>query len=108
MSKKKEEKLKKLRKKHIWPSVVGLLLFSCISYFIITFSTFTTLGYIVMAEFMDDFERSQSLSELCADEYSGSGSWDYVMERIEPSSRFTDSVALLDGNGDFVPGYGDC
>ena len=107
MSKKKEEKLKKLRKKHIWPSVVGLLLFSCISYFIITFSTFTTLGYIVMAEFMDDFERSQSLSELCADEYSGSGSWDYVMERIEPSSRFTDSVALLDGNGDFVLGYGE-
>ncbi|MGN0649451.1 MAG: EAL domain-containing protein [Oscillospiraceae bacterium] len=106
MSKKKEKKLKKLRKKHIWPSVVGLMLFSGIAFGIVATNLFTTLGYIVMAEFMDDFERAHSLAVMCSDEYSRSGNWDFVMERIGPG-RFADSVALIDENDSYVMGYGE-
>lgn len=107
MSKKKEEKLKRLRKKHIWPSIVGLILFSVISVFIVMANLFTTLGYVVMMQFMEDYDSAKSLAQICTAEYSRSGSWSFVMERLQPSGRFTDSAALLDENGEFCVGYGE-
>ncbi|MBS7368779.1 MAG: EAL domain-containing protein [Oscillospiraceae bacterium] len=106
MSESKNRKLKRLRKKHIWPSVVGLMIFGLISFLIIFSNMSTLIAYFVMTDMINDFDRAQSLATVCANEYAKSKSWEQAAECIMVGSGTDASAAIIDGEGNFVAGYG--
>ncbi|MBQ7954328.1 MAG: EAL domain-containing protein [Lachnospiraceae bacterium] len=67
MGKSKEERIKKLKKKRIWPSVVGLILILCV-FGIVMASALGLSGMdIVQRKLMDSSRKSVKVAELFAD-----------------------------------------
>lgn len=106
MSERKQKKLKRLRKKHIWPSVLGLLGFGVISCAILLSNASSMLAYMIVGQLGDDIDRAYSLSLICAEEYEKTGSWEQATERIRFGDGFSDSVAVIDSSGNYCSGYG--
>ena len=96
MTSKKQRILKKLRKKHIWPSVLGFLCFGVITFFIVLLNASTMLMLMLLGQYADDLDRANALAAACAEEYQKTDSWDLATERISLGGDFVDSVAVVD------------
>lgn len=107
MTSKKQRILKKLRKKHIWPSVLGFLCFGVITFFIVLLNASTMLMLMLLGQYADDLDRANALAAACAEEYQKTDSWDLATERISLGGDFVDSVAVVDAEGNYCSGFGE-
>jgi len=67
MSKSKEERIKKLKKKRIWPSVLGLILILCIFIVLMVVALGVSGMDIVQRKLMESSRKSVKVAELFAD-----------------------------------------
>ena len=67
MNKSKEKRIKKLKKKRIWPSVLGLILILCIFVVIMVFALGGAGMDIVQRKLMDSSRKSVKIAELFVD-----------------------------------------
>ena len=67
MSKSKEERIKKLKKKRIWPSVLGLILILCIFSVIMAAALGMSGMDIVQRKLLDSSRTSVKVAELFGD-----------------------------------------
>lgn len=67
MSKTKEERIKKLKKKHIWPSILGLILILFVFTIIMAVAVGMSAMDIVNRKFADSSRRSEKIAELFVD-----------------------------------------
>ena len=110
MSKTKEERIKKLKKIHIWPSVLGLLFILCV-FGVIMAAAFGLSGMdIVQRKLLDSSRKSVKVAEIFAG-YSKENSGEIeqtvlshinVLEEIEVVSVIdTDGKEVWSSNGDY-------
>lgn len=107
MTSKKQRILKKLRKKHIWPSVLGFLGFGVITFCIVLMNASAMLVYLFLGQYANDLDRANALAAACAEEYEKTDSWDRATERINFNGDFIDSVAVVDDEGNYYSGFGE-
>lgn len=107
MTSKKQRILKKLRKKHIWPSVLGFLCFGVITFCIVLMNASAMLVYLFLGQYANDLDRANALAAACAEEYEKTDSWDRATERINFNGDFIDSVAVVDDEGNYYSGFGE-
>lgn len=106
MSSKKERKLKRLRKKRIWPSVVMFVLSFMVSVLVVfTFLTMFIVN-IIHSKFSDSNTRSNHLTESAQVLYENGYSWEQVVGFIK-TMGIADSVAVVDGDFNAVASYGE-
>ena len=100
MSKLKEQKIKKLRKKSIWPSILGLLFLLCIFALIILISMASSCLDIVQRKLNEGSDQAVRIAELFEeyDEGNAKDIQDAVLAYITLSKEL-ESVGIMDENG---------
>ena len=100
MSKLKDKKIKKLRKKSIWPSIFGLLLLLCIFALIILVSMASSCLDIVQRKLNEGSDQAVRIAELFEeyDEGNAKDIQDAVQAYITLSKEL-ESVGIIDENG---------
>ena len=100
MSKLKDKKIKKLRKKSIWPSILGLLLLLCIFSLIILISMASSCLDIVQRKLNEGSDQAVRIAELFEeyDEGNAKDIQDAVLAYMTLSKE-VESVGIMDENG---------
>lgn len=100
MSKLKDKKIKKLRKKRIWPSIFGLLFLLCIFSLIILISMASSCLDIVQRKLNEGSDQAVRIAELFEeyDEGNAKDIQDAVQAYITLSKEL-ESVGIIDENG---------
>lgn len=100
MSKLKDKKIKKLRKKSIWPSIFGLLLLLCIFALIILVSMASSCLDIVQRKLNEGSDQAVRIAELF-EEYD-EGNIKDIQDAVQAYitlSKELESVGIMDENG---------
>lgn len=100
MSKLKDKKIKKLRKKRIWPSILGLFFLLCIFSLIILISMASSCLDIVQRKLNEGSDQAVRIAELFEeyDEGNAKDIQDAVLAYIALSKEL-ESVGIMDENG---------
>ena len=102
----KQKKYKRLRQRHIWPSVVLLALYIVLAGVLITafFGIFTT--YLIETKMTQGYSNALYLGGIARYERHTGSSWDEVSQGICTVSDRVGSAAFVDENGAYLGGYG--
>lgn len=105
MSRQKERKLRRLKRGHIWPSIL-FVLFSMLLSFVV-FSVFTSLilTYFAQDRLKTNYDHMLSISRMLSEEADGERDAG-VLNGLEGYQDLTDAVYLLDGTGKILAGFG--
>jgi len=100
MSKLKEKKIRKLRKKSIWPSILGLLFLLCVFSLIILISMASSCLDIVQRKLNEGSDQAARIAKLYEeyDEESAKGVQDAVLAYMALSKE-VESVGIIDEAG---------
>ena len=100
MSKLKEKKIRKLRKKSIWPSILGLLFLLCVFSLIILISMASSCLDIVQRKLNEGSDQAARIAKLFEeyDEESAKGVQDAVLAYMALSKE-VESVGIIDEAG---------
>ena len=100
MSKLKDKKIKKLRKKSIWPSIFGLLFLLCIFALIILISMASSCLDIVQRKLNEGSDQAVRIAELF-EEYDEGNTKDIqdAVQAYITLSKELESVGIMDENG---------
>lgn len=107
MKNRKNIRIKKLKKSHIWPSVLFLLLSTMITLVALAFIFSLTITYVSETKFDNSFEDAKRIATIVSEEIeNGEGKLSFLedLERIE---EYSDAVYLIDEANQVVEGYGE-
>lgn len=106
MTENKQKKYKRLRQRHIWPSVVLLALYILLAGILITafFGIFTT--YLIETKMTQGYSNALYLGGIARYEANTLSSWDDISRGLCTVSDRVGSAAFVGANGEFLGGYG--
>lgn len=103
----KQKKYKRLRQRHIWPSVVLLALYIVLAGILITafLGIFTT--YLIETKMTQGYSNALYLGGIARYERNTGSGWDEVSQGICTVSDRVGSAAFVDENNEFLGGFGE-
>lgn len=106
MTENKQKKFKRLRQRHIWPSVVLLALYILLAGILITafFGIFTT--YLIETKMTQGYSNALYLGGIARYEANTGSGWDDISRGLCTVSDSVGSAAFVGANGEFLGGYG--
>ncbi|MBQ8171680.1 MAG: EAL domain-containing protein [Oscillospiraceae bacterium] len=99
MSRSKEKRIKKFRKKHIWPSIVGLILILLIFILVMVLAFDLAVADILQRKWMDSSSKSVTVSDLFED--YNAGTKDEIEQKVLTyieALEVVDAVSVVDAD----------
>ena len=106
MSRVKDKRLRKLRKRRIWPSVAMFFIFIIISLVVITVFFSMFIFNIIQSKYNDSFNESDKLTSSALSLRENGYDWDKIIAFIK-TTGMADSAAVTDSSYSVLASYGD-
>ncbi|MGN1120527.1 MAG: hypothetical protein ACI4Q4_09215 [Oscillospiraceae bacterium] len=101
-----KKKLRKLRKRRIWPSVLMFITSLLVSLFVVFYFFSMYLIYFVQAKYSDSFDESDRFTASAVTLRTGGCDWDEVVDFIRVSGG-KENVAIVDSSFNVISGCGE-
>ena len=101
MSKSKEKRIKKLKKKRLWPSIVGMVLVSIMMFGIMIAILFAAIFDVINRKILDSYNLSAKVAEIFEDNQQSGDLYDDIVKYI---NYFNDmeQVSIVSDDGNHV------
>lgn len=107
MSEGKEQKLRKLTKQRIWPSVVFFVLAWMTAFIMVAACAGTFVTYLIETRFEQACTDAKQISGLIGDRLKRGEDLEDIVAFIEESTSYTDAMLIADAKGNVIAGFGE-
>jgi len=106
MNNRKRIRIKKLKKSHVWPSVLFLVLSVIIAFFAVFFIIGFTLTYVSETKYDEIYENAKLVRDITSESIKNDVSFSSLAES-EQMREYSDAVFIVDENNQIIEGYGE-
>lgn len=107
MKNRKKMRIKKLKKSHIWPSVLFLLLSAIIMLVVLVSIVAFTISYVSDSKFNACYEDAKRITDIVSERIKNDGDKPSFLEKSERLKEYSDAVYLVDEANQIIEGYGE-
>ena len=107
MKNRKKMRIKKLKKSHIWPSVLFLLLSAIIMLVVLVSIVAITITYVSDSKFNACYEDAKRITDIVSERIKNEEEKPSFSEKSGRLKEYSDAVYLVDETNQIIEGYGE-